>query len=80
MTPRTVKVKIENVYSDGHESESEVVVAAPDGDLDEWWNEVVHEHTGDGHGIDPDIGSCLTATIIEADDPALVGQSTEWTD
>jgi hypothetical protein len=85
-----IKVRIENDYSDGHRSVQEIDVAAPrisesdwlDGSwtvaVEEWWEEVVYEHTGDGHGIDVD-GSCYTATIIEGD-PALVGLSNEWTD
>lgn len=73
-----VTVKIENVYEDGHESTREVLLAPPGDDLDAWWDEVVWPETGDGHGADEDLGSCYTATILAADDPALVGQSFEW--
>jgi hypothetical protein len=75
-----VTVKIENAYSDGHESEREVLIAAPTGDVQTWFEEVVYEYTGDGHGIGFDGGSCYIATVIAADDPALLGQSYEWID
>lgn len=77
----SVTVKIENAYSDGHESEREVKLVGPrDEPLDEWFEEVVYEYTGDGRGAGNDLGSCYIATIIEADNPALVGQTYEWTD
>jgi hypothetical protein len=78
----TVVVKIENDYSDGHHSEHTVEVPAPaerQGELDEWWEDVVYQHTGDGHGIDFDGGSCYTATIV-AGPPVLLGETTEWID
>jgi hypothetical protein len=91
-----IKVRIENSYTDGHESESTVEVEAPqsiealdevlDGAEDTWWQEVVFDHTGDGHYVEvyeetgERLGSCYTATIIEADDPALVGRTHEWID
>lgn len=77
-----VKVKIENAYSDGHESERVATVADPAGmddvTLDGWWEDVVWDETGDGHGVGRRLGSCCTATVIEADVPGLVGQSREW--
>jgi len=75
-----VVVKIENDYSDEHHSEHEVTLDAPaEEDLDGWWNDVVYEHTGDGHGIDFDGGSCYTATIVHG--PArLLGEEYEWID
>lgn len=73
-------VKIENAYSDGHESEREVKLATPTGDLEEWWQTTVYNETGDGHGADNDLGSCYVATVIASDDPTLIGQSQEWTD
>jgi len=72
-----VIVRIENAYSDGHESEAEVSVAAPHGDIEEWWQDEVFPHTGDGHGVDG-LGSYYKATIIRADKKELVGQSMEW--
>jgi len=71
-------VKIENAYSDGHLSEHEVKLDTPTGDVEEWFDEVVYEHTGDGHGIDNDLGYCHTATVIASDDPGLLGQTYEW--
>ena len=78
----TVVIKIENTYEDGHES----VVTVNDiddpvdpVDLDEWWEDTVFPHTGDGHGADhPNLGCYYTATVVEAADPALVGLSREW--
>lgn len=83
-----VRVKIENAYDDGHTSEREVVLDAPDNldmakgiSLNDWFEEVVYPETGDGHGAGQDLGSCYTATIIEAvGQSALNGQSIEWTD
>lgn len=76
----SVTVKIENVYSDGHESQHEVLLPAPTGDVEEWFEDTVFEHTGDGHGATHDVGSCYTATIIAADSPDLLGQTYEWID
>lgn len=78
--PETVIVKIENDYSDEHHSEHTVELPAPTTELDEWWEDVVFPHTGDGHGIDFDGGSCYTATVIDGDRKALVGATHEWID
>jgi len=82
-----VAVKITNDYSDGHHSESTAELDAPtaeylaaDPELASWFEEVVFEHTGDGHGTSPDLGSCYTAKIVEADDASLVGLEYEWID
>lgn len=80
-----ITVKIENAYSDGWESKSEVVVDAPDdlgwmGGLEDWFQDAVYPHTGDGHGADNDLGSVYVATIIAADEPGLVGVKYEWSD
>jgi hypothetical protein len=75
----TLTVKIENTYSDGWHSDAIVHVVSPGPDLDEWWDDVVFPHTGDGHG-GFGLGSCYTATILTADDPNLVGESYEWID
>lgn len=71
-----VTVKIENDYSDGHTSTREVTVGSPTPteSLDEWFENVVYEHTGDGHGGD----ACYTATILAAGDKQLVGKTHEW--
>jgi hypothetical protein len=84
-------VRIENHYSDGHQSTREVTLAHPreifpdidtadEEQVDEWFQVVVFQYTGDGHGADNDLGSCYTATIIDTDDPDLVDRSFEWTD
>lgn len=90
-----MKIRIENSYTDGHESESVVEIfeepsldmldADYDGPEDwdgaDWWQGVVYEYTGDGHGAAvPGLGSCYIATIVEADNAALVGKSNEWLD
>jgi len=89
MSDDTVTVKIQNYYSDGHESthEAEVVFnnavysVFSDDDIDEWFQDVVFEHIGDGHGIGNDLGSCLVATVIKAETlPELVGKNNEWID
>lgn len=86
----SVTVRIENAYSDGHTSTRTVEVEAPKddtigSDLDEWWEEAVFEHTGDGHGAGG-LGSCYTATVVgvkhEYDNNRawMMGESTEWID
>ena len=79
-TPLGVTVRIENTYSNGHESENEVFLyPEPTLDaLDEWWEDEVYPHTGDGTGEDSSLGSFYTATIIAAGNPALLHQTREW--
>lgn len=77
---RAVVVRIENAYSDGHQSDREVPVDAPSGELEAWFEEKVFPLTGDGHGIGNDLGSCYVATIVRADDASLVGATHEWMD
>ena len=76
----TVTVRIDGTYENGHEYKRDVEVPAPGdeyaGDLPEWWEDYVWEHTGDG--IFGKIGSFHDAKIIRADDPALVGETWEW--
>ena len=79
----TVTVKIENTYEDGHESTHEVLVEGPElpltRPLDEWWEEVVFPHTGDGHAVERDrFGYCYTATVIATESEGLLGRSYEW--
>ena len=85
----TVTLKIENDYSDGHHSEHEVTIPHPretypeidtanEEQVEEWFNDVVSEHLGDGHGADNDLGYCYEATVIDTDDPDLNGASYEW--
>lgn len=72
-------IKVENVYSDGHESEQvETVEVEPFEDLEELW-EQLEEFTGDGHGIGNDLGYCFEVTIVDAPGrPELVGKCNEW--
>jgi hypothetical protein len=80
LEPGQVRVKIENAYSDGHESTRQVDLPAPAGDLTDWFELVVHPETGDGHGLDRELGSVYIATIIEAEDASLIGEVCEWMD
>jgi hypothetical protein len=79
-------IEIENTYTDGHESKTTVELPVPDQVDDTWWQDTVFEHTGDGHYNDvyeetgERLGSCYTATIVKAEDPALVGLDYEWLD
>lgn len=75
-----IEVRIENTYEDGHESTHIVHLPAPEGDLDSWWEDVVLEQTGDGHGIDNDLGYCYEATVVGTpkDFEHLLGESREW--
>jgi len=79
-----MKIKIENAYSDGHESQSienvgEFSYDPTDPDYEgcderEALDLYLSEFTGDGHGADdPDLGWCYTVTVLEAADSALVG-------
>lgn len=79
-----VLVSIENTYEDGHESETEVWLpiwegAAPD---DDWWDDVVQPHTGDGHGAEhPKLGVSYEATIMRVADPndtTMCGVTYSW--
>ncbi|MFJ2662523.1 hypothetical protein [Arthrobacter koreensis] len=75
----TVKVKIENSYADGHESEKIVLVAPPEefdeDSIDEWWNNDVFAHTGDGHSETMD--ASYEAKVLEGPE-SLVGTTYEW--
>lgn len=75
----TLKIKVENAYSDGHESSVvETVKVRPFNDIEDLW-EQLQEFTGDGHDIDGDLGYCHTITIEEAaEHSSLVGLSNEW--
>lgn len=86
-----VTVKIENSYTDGHESESEVQLDPPealdDESIDAWFDEAVFQHTGDGHYTDvydrtgERLGSCYIATVTDAPNlPELQGRTYEWLD
>lgn len=72
-------IKVENTYSDGHESEQvEKVQVEPFEGLEELW-EQLREYTGDGHGIGRDVDALYTVTVLESPErPGLVGLSNEW--
>lgn len=73
-----MKIKVENTYSDGHESTVVCDVdeaTLPLGDEDALWEEL-WTYTGDGHGENLD--AIYEVTILEAADPALVGLSREF--
>lgn len=72
-------VKIDGAYTTGHEYEREALVEDPwMDDLDEWWWQVVHPHTGDE--VFERAGSYCEATILQTTDPAMVGKKYEWMD
>lgn len=69
-------IRIENAYTDGHGSTSTVTVDDPEGDMDEWWEETVWPHTGDGHNLShPHTESHYQATIL---DGPHIGAVKEW--
>lgn len=81
-----MRILVENHYSDGYESKVEVdvpdVVEPTDfGDdgapMDDLWAEL-HDYTGDGHGMDSDLGFCYTVTILDASSDELIGKTREW--
>lgn len=79
---KTAKIRVENYYSDGHHSVRQTKVAEPvnltKSGLETWWDEVVVLETGDGHGVDPDLGYGYVATVLDSAHPALIGKSREW--
>lgn len=77
-----MKIKIENAYSDGHESTSIQDVAEfvgdPNGDNDDDLEAYLYQFTGDGHGANSDLGFYYEITILESENPELVGVSMDW--
>lgn len=76
-----VKVLIENTYVNGHSSEYEVFVSPWKGGVpdEEWWDEVVLPHTGDGTG--EHVEALYEATIIEiigSTDTTMCGVTYGW--
>ncbi|PJE02194.1 MAG: hypothetical protein CK429_35025 [Mycobacterium sp.] len=74
-------IKVENTYSDGHESEQTHVVTLDrfGGEVDLW--DQLFDYTGDGHGAGDgsDLGSLSTVTVLACPEyPELVGLSNEW--
>lgn len=76
----TTRVRIENTYSDGHNSTHAVELPTParDQDLEEWFADEVWLHTGDGHGEDDDLGFYYDAEVIASDRTDLVGETYDW--
>ena len=78
-------VTVDDPVCPGHESTSGPIGVSVycDGScftgLDDWWEEVVFPHTGDGHGADhPELGTFYTATVQRSDVRGLAGQTREW--
>lgn len=74
-------IKVENTYSDGHESEQTHAVRLERfrGEEDLW--EHLYDYTGDGHGAGEgrNLGSLHTVTVLACPEyPELVGLSNEW--
>ena len=73
-------IKVENTYSDGHESEQTHAVELEQfrGEEDLW--EQLFDYTGDGHGADrPGLDSLYTVTVLACPEYSeLVGLSNEW--
>ena len=74
----TVRLRITNTYAD-RENSREVYVTNPESldelDLEDWWDDVVWNETGDGLGGD----ACYTAEVLESEKyPTLLGQEREW--
>lgn len=75
-----MKIKCENAYEDGWESESveEVPEFTGDPDDEDALEEFLQTYTGDGHGAGNDLGYFYEIVILEAANPDLVGRSMEW--
>ena len=79
-----MKIRVENTYSDGYESTNEYLIDDAtvkvncEEDLEDFLHDLLYSYTGDGHGIDSDLGSYYTVTILESDRPELVGYTREW--
>jgi hypothetical protein len=73
------QVIITNTYPDRSNTET-VTVPDPESlspeDLEDWWEEEVFPHTGDGRGSND--YAVYTATVTESDVPGLVGKWNEW--
>jgi hypothetical protein len=72
-----MRIRVENGYSDGHESTMEYEVSEISGeDIDALW-ERLWDYTGDGHGEDSSLGWYYKITILDAALMHLIGQSYE---
>ncbi|MDD4865658.1 MAG: hypothetical protein PHQ28_00520 [Mycobacterium sp.] len=76
----TMKIRVENTYSDGHESVELHDIPDYTGDPDdtELFEEHLRPYTGDGHGIGRKVYALYTVTVLEASNPALVGRTEEY--
>lgn len=76
-----MRVHIENTYACGRLSSSveDVRGPVPGETLDDWWEEVVHPLTGDGHPCGSSEDALYEATVVTVDDPELVaGDVRTW--
>lgn len=74
-----MRIRVDNTYSDGHTSR--LFYNIPDGEVPhgrEAMREYLWRYTGDGHGKDRDLGYAYEVTVVDADDPALIGVTVEW--
>jgi hypothetical protein len=75
-----VKVEITNTYADRENTEV-VEVSEPAGvdeeTLEEWWEDEVFPHTGDGYG-DSETGYYEAKVLGSVTFPELVGKTCEW--
>lgn len=74
-------VSIENYYADRQNVSEGIEVESPTDlsprGLEDWWEDVVFPHTGDGLGEHQD--AVYVATVVSSDVPGLsVGTSYEW--
>lgn len=79
-----VLVSITNTYTDGCESEVEVWVPGWGGDttnMEDWWQDVVFPHTGDGEHTGGAAEGYYEASIVrvgDENDTTMCGVSTDW--
>jgi hypothetical protein len=77
----TVTVEVSNTYACGRESTriTRVRGPVPGEGLDDWWQDVVHPLTGDGHPCGASEHALYEATVVRADDPELLpGDTYTW--
>lgn len=72
-----MRIRIENAYSDGHQSIEERTVPEFVGTVPELADHL-YPFTGDGHGIGRDVESTHTVTVLESAWPDLVGEVIEF--
>jgi hypothetical protein len=76
----SMRIRIENTYSDGHEPVLVEDIPEFDGDLadEEELNDHLWPYAGDGHGDGRDLDAIHTVTVLASIRPELVGRSVEW--